>query len=75
MLEAIAESLKPGSKCLDIGSGSGYITVCMAIMVKGANENYLKKIIYDLQLYNFGLVYFTLEKLNYSYYIYRCTHV
>ncbi|GJD12462.1 Protein-L-isoaspartate(D-aspartate) O-methyltransferase [Galdieria sulphuraria] len=33
-LELLNEHLKPGSKALDIGSGSGYLTACMGIMVR-----------------------------------------
>ncbi|GJQ09923.1 hypothetical protein GpartN1_g1714.t1 [Galdieria partita] len=33
-LELLNEHLKPGSKVLDIGSGSGYLTACMGIMVR-----------------------------------------
>mmetsp|Transcript_49873 Transcript_49873/g.156088 ORF Transcript_49873/g.156088 Transcript_49873/m.156088 type:complete len:225 (-) Transcript_49873:177-851(-) len=32
-LDALADHLKPGSKALDVGSGTGYLTACMAIMV------------------------------------------
>lgn len=32
-LELLAERLYPGAKALDVGSGSGYLTACMAIMV------------------------------------------
>jgi len=32
-LELLAECLKPGSKALDVGSGSGYMSACMAKMV------------------------------------------
>jgi len=32
-LELLSDHLKPGMKGLDVGSGSGYLTVCMAIMV------------------------------------------
>ncbi|KAI8149672.1 protein-L-isoaspartateD-aspartate O-methyltransferase [Fennellomyces sp. T-0311] len=32
-LEKMQEYLKPGMKCLDVGSGSGYLTACMASMV------------------------------------------
>ncbi|KAF8821348.1 L-isoaspartyl protein carboxyl methyltransferase family protein [Cardiosporidium cionae] len=32
-LELLHEQLKPGNRALDIGSGSGYLTVCMARMV------------------------------------------
>ncbi|KAI9276756.1 protein-L-isoaspartate O-methyltransferase [Phascolomyces articulosus] len=32
-LEKMQDYLKPGMKALDIGSGSGYLTVCMADMV------------------------------------------
>ncbi|OMJ24914.1 Protein-L-isoaspartate(D-aspartate) O-methyltransferase [Smittium culicis] len=33
-LEYLEEYLKPGNKVLDVGSGSGYLTACMAAMVK-----------------------------------------
>ena len=32
-LETLAAHLQPGSRALDVGSGSGYLTTCMAIMV------------------------------------------
>eukprot|EP00286_Rhodomonas_abbreviata_P007499 CAMPEP_0181319848 /NCGR_PEP_ID=MMETSP1101-20121128/17797_1 /TAXON_ID=46948 /ORGANISM="Rhodomonas abbreviata, Strain Caron Lab Isolate" /LENGTH=224 /DNA_ID=CAMNT_0023427489 /DNA_START=109 /DNA_END=783 /DNA_ORIENTATION=+ len=32
-LEALSNHLKPGMRALDVGSGSGYLTACMAIMV------------------------------------------
>ena len=32
-LETLAAYLQPGSKVLDVGCGSGYLTTCMAIMV------------------------------------------
>ncbi|KAF9934713.1 hypothetical protein FBU30_000571 [Linnemannia zychae] len=32
-LESLAPFLTPGAKALDVGSGSGYLTVCMAEMV------------------------------------------
>jgi len=32
MLELVAEKLKSGCKGLDVGSGSGYITTCMALL-------------------------------------------
>eukprot|EP01137_Pigoraptor_chileana_P021760 Opistho-2@85859 len=37
-LELLAENLKPGSKALDIGSGSGYLAACMAVMVGPAGK-------------------------------------
>ncbi|OMJ27310.1 Protein-L-isoaspartate O-methyltransferase [Smittium culicis] len=33
-LEYLEEYLKPGNKVLDVGSGSGYLTACMAAMVE-----------------------------------------
>jgi len=32
-LELLQNHLKPGMRALDVGSGSGYLTVCMALMV------------------------------------------
>ncbi|CAH8860551.1 unnamed protein product [Trichobilharzia szidati] len=32
-LERLGDHLKPGSHALDVGSGSGYLTACMALMV------------------------------------------
>ncbi|ESO91971.1 hypothetical protein LOTGIDRAFT_178722 [Lottia gigantea] len=32
-LELLSEHLKEGNKALDVGSGSGYLTACMALMV------------------------------------------
>ena len=36
-LEWLASHLKPGSKVLDVGCGSGYLTACFAEMVRGQN--------------------------------------
>ena len=32
-LELLSGHLKEGSRALDVGSGSGYLTACMALMV------------------------------------------
>jgi len=32
-LQVLANHLKPGMRALDVGSGSGYLTACMAVMV------------------------------------------
>lgn len=32
-LELLKEQLAPGKKALDVGSGSGYLTACFALMV------------------------------------------
>jgi len=32
-LEVLEEKLKEGAKVLDVGSGTGYLTACFAIMV------------------------------------------
>lgn len=32
-LEALCDHLKPGAHVLDVGSGSGYLTACMALLV------------------------------------------
>lgn len=32
-LELLKDHLKKGEKALDVGSGSGYLTACMALMV------------------------------------------
>ena len=32
-LEVLKDHLKEGSRALDVGSGTGYLTACMAIMV------------------------------------------
>ena len=32
-LELLSEQLQNGARALDVGSGSGYLTACMAIMV------------------------------------------
>jgi protein-L-isoaspartate(D-aspartate) O-methyltransferase len=32
-LELLKDNLKEGSRCLDVGSGSGYLTACMTLMV------------------------------------------
>ncbi|KAL7677402.1 hypothetical protein ACOME3_003639 [Neoechinorhynchus agilis] len=33
-LEKLADNLRPGSRVLDVGSGSGYLSACMAYMVQ-----------------------------------------
>lgn len=33
-LEILANHLTEGKRALDVGSGSGYLTACMAIMVR-----------------------------------------
>lgn len=33
-LELLSDHLKAGNKALDVGSGSGYLTACMALMVR-----------------------------------------
>ncbi|XP_052768672.1 protein-L-isoaspartate(D-aspartate) O-methyltransferase-like isoform X2 [Mya arenaria] len=37
-LELLSDHLKEGSKALDVGSGSGYLTACMAIMVGSSGK-------------------------------------
>jgi len=37
-LELLKDHLKPGKRALDVGSGSGYLTVCMALMVGGGGR-------------------------------------
>ncbi len=32
-LELLRKQLLRGKRCLDVGSGSGYLTVCMALMM------------------------------------------
>ncbi len=32
-MELLKDNLRPGMKALDVGSGSGYLTVCFALMV------------------------------------------
>lgn len=32
-LEVLQDKLKSGAKALDVGSGTGYLTACFAIMV------------------------------------------
>lgn len=39
-LDAIYKWLKPGARCLDIGSGTGYIAACMAEMVGPTGKVY-----------------------------------
>ena len=48
-LELLKNNLKPGMKCLDIGSGSGYLSTCMAKMV--GDQGWLKFAIFiDINL-------------------------
>jgi protein-L-isoaspartate(D-aspartate) O-methyltransferase len=37
-LEVLKDHLKEGNRALDIGSGTGYLTACMAIMVTYSKE-------------------------------------
>ena len=37
-LELLRDHLQPGSRALDVGSGSGFLTVCMALMVGGTGK-------------------------------------
>jgi len=37
-LELLKDHLKPGNRALDVGSGSGYLTACMALMVGPAGK-------------------------------------
>ena len=37
-LELLAGHLRPGARCLDVGSGSGYLTSVFAHLVAGADE-------------------------------------
>ncbi|VEL08216.1 unnamed protein product [Protopolystoma xenopodis] len=58
-MEALKAHLKPGARVLDVGSGSGYLTVCFALMVRFDNLINSLKIIF---LYK--LVYIVLSYLN-----------
>lgn len=40
-LELLKDHLVPGERALDVGSGSGYLTACMAIML-GENGSVIK---------------------------------
>jgi 2-polyprenyl-3-methyl-5-hydroxy-6-metoxy-1,4-benzoquinol methylase len=33
-LDVLASKLQPGANVLDVGCGSGYLTVCMSLMVR-----------------------------------------
>lgn len=37
-LELLSDQLKPGSRVLDVGSGSGYLTACFARMIGGSGQ-------------------------------------
>ena len=37
-LELLKDHLRPGMRSLDVGSGSGYLTVCMALMVGSSGK-------------------------------------
>lgn len=39
-LELLEDKLVPGNTCLDVGSGSGYLTACMALMVSLIFQNF-----------------------------------
>ena len=51
-LECLKDYLKPGCKALDIGSGSGYITVAMSKMMD--DKGYVIGIEHMKELYEFG---------------------
>ncbi|XP_059472992.1 protein-L-isoaspartate(D-aspartate) O-methyltransferase isoform X2 [Neocloeon triangulifer] len=48
-LEILKDHLKEGNKALDVGSGSGYLTVCMALMVgesgKAVGIDHIKELV------------------------------
>lgn len=50
-LQILSEHLKEGSKALDVGSGSGYLTACMALMVgpqgKAVGIDHIKDLVDD----------------------------
>jgi protein-L-isoaspartate(D-aspartate) O-methyltransferase len=33
-LDLMEDHLKPGAKALDVGSGTGYLTACMGLMIE-----------------------------------------
>jgi protein-L-isoaspartate(D-aspartate) O-methyltransferase len=41
-LEYLADHLQEGATCLDVGSGSGYLAACMALMVNTEKYNVCK---------------------------------
>ena len=42
-LQLLADKLVPGAKCLDVGSGSGYVCAAMASMIFPKGNTSLKK--------------------------------
>lgn len=38
-LELLMDKLKPGGRCLDVGSGSGYLTACFARALKHLGDD------------------------------------
>lgn len=42
-LEVLSEKLVAGAKVLDVGSGSGYLTACMSMMVSRKKKKSEKK--------------------------------
>lgn len=50
-LEILSDHLKEGAKALDVGSGSGYLTACMALMVgpqgKAVGIDHIKELVDD----------------------------
>lgn len=40
-IEKLKDHLKPGAKCIDIGTGSGYIAACFAEMVGKDGKVYM----------------------------------
>jgi len=55
VLELLKDHLKPGARVLDVGSGSGYLTVCFAMMVgptgRAVGIDHLKELV-DLSISN-----------------------
>lgn len=45
-LELLADKLVEGARALDVGSGSGYLTACMAVMVSSIPVIYMKMPLY-----------------------------
>ena len=54
-LELLKDQLGDGMKALDVGSGSGYLTACMALMV-GTNSRSTYDLIHPNIQYNINLL-------------------
>ena len=63
-LELLRDHLKEGSHALDVGSGSGYLTACMALMVRYISNYRYKKKTYHIYIYIYIYTHHTRQSLS-----------